>query len=296
MNEQINKFIDYLRYEKNYSEYTVKNYLIDLEQFNNFCIQNKIKDIKKIDYQFIRKYLNFLYENKYSSKSICRHISSLRQLFKYLELKHIINDDPMLLVSNPKIEKKLPKYLNYTDLELFLNTPDTTTVLGLRNAFILELLYSTGIRVSELSNIKIKDIDINQKEIRILGKGSKERIVLFGDVCLELLKKYFNNSRTELEKEPNEYLLLNKNGTKLTVRGIQLIVENTLKQSSLKYNISPHTLRHTFATHLLDSGANLLSVKELLGHDSLSATSIYTHVSNERLKQVYLHAHPRARR
>lgn len=296
MSNILDKFIEYLKYEKNYSEYTIKNYLLDLEQFTNFCNTNNISKFEKIDYQFIRKYLNFLYEKKYTSKSICRHISSLRKLFKFLENKKIINENPMILVSNPKIEKKLPKYLNYIDIDIFLNTPDKNTVLGLRNALILELLYSTGIRVSELSNIKLKDINFVEREIKILGKGSKERIVIFGNTCLNLLNDYINNSRLKLMTKSNEYLLLNKNGNKLSVRGIQLIVEKTLEESSIKYNISPHTLRHTFATHLLDAGADLMSVKELLGHDSLSTTSIYTHISNEKLRQVYLNSHPRARR
>ena len=227
---------------------------------------------------------------------MCRHISSLRKLFKFLEKNGIIADNPMILVSNPKMPKKLPKYLNYTDIELLLNTPNKEEVLGLRNALVLELLYSTGIRVSELSNIKINDINFNEREIRILGKGSKERIVLFGKQCKDLLNEYINKSRNKLLKDSNEYLLLNKNGNKLGVRGIQMIVEKTLKESSIKYNISPHTLRHTFATHLLDAGADLMSVKELLGHDSLSTTSIYTHISNEKLRQVYLNSHPRAKK
>lgn len=296
MESQINEFIEYLRYEKNYSEYTIKNYNIDLEQFSLFCKAQNIKNLSNVDYQFIRKYLNVLYEKNYASKTICRHISSLRRLFDYLEKNKKINDNPMILVSNPKVEKRLPKYLNYSDLDLLLNTPDKNTVLGLRDALILELLYSTGIRVSELSNIKLKDINFSEREIIILGKGKKERIVIFGHVCKNLLNEYINNSRNKLLKNNNEYLLLNKNGNKLSPRGIELIIEKTLQRTSIKYKISPHTLRHTFATHLLDAGADLMSVKELLGHDSLSTTSIYTHLSNEKLRQVYLNAHPRARR
>ena len=296
MNNIFNSFIDYLKYEKNYSSYTIKNYMIDLNQFNNFCNKNHIEQYKNIDYQFIRKYLNFLYERKYCSKTICRHISSLRKFFKYLEKNKFIIDNPMELVTNPKVPKKLPKYLNYNDIENLLRIPNRKDTLGLRNALILELLYSTGIRVSELSNIKLKDINVNEREIIILGKGSKERIVIFGKVCLELLNDYVKTSRKKLLSKENEYLLLNKNGGKLSVRGIQMIVENVLKESSIKYNISPHTLRHTFATHLLDAGADLMSVKELLGHDSLSTTSIYTHISNEKLRQVYLNSHPRARK
>ena len=200
----------------------------------------------------------------------------------------------MLLISNPKLDKKLPNFLYYDELEILLNIPDKENILGLRDSLILELLYSTGVRVSELVNIKMKDINFNEKRILILGKGNKERYVLYGNTLQELLELYLKNSREVLNKN-SEYLILNKNGEKITDRGIRLIINKILKKGELDYHVSPHTLRHTFATHMLENGADLKSVQELLGHSSMSTTQIYTHITNERLRNVYLKTHPRAR-
>lgn len=201
----------------------------------------------------------------------------------------------MILISNPKVEKKLPKVIYSNELDTILNIPDKTTVLGLRDALILELLYSTGVRVSELVSIKIEDINFNKKEIKIFGKGSKERIVLYGNKCSELLVDYISKSRKELYSEYSEdYLLLSKKGRQINQREIRSIIDDVTNKAGLKIHISPHVLRHTFATDLLNNGADLRSVQELLGHESLSTTTIYTHITNERLRNVYLHAHPRA--
>ena len=202
----------------------------------------------------------------------------------------------MTLISNPKIEKKLPKVVYSTELEDILNTPDINTPLGIRDALILELLYSTGVRVSELVSITLNDINFNQKEIRIFGKGSKERIVLFGSRCEEILNNYLNNYRYQLvsDKTDDDYLILSKTGKKINQREIRYIIDDIVNKTGLKIHISPHVLRHTFATDLLNNGADLRSVQQLLGHESLSTTTIYTHISNERLRNVYLHTHPRA--
>jgi len=292
MEKDINNFYDYL-IGKNYSFNTINSYKKDLEQFISFCKNKKIKDV---DYEFIRTYLKFLYDKNYSSKSISRHISTLKSFFKYLMLTEVIKTNPMVLISSPKVDKTLPNYLNYNDLETLLSIPDKNDVLGLRNALILELLYSCGIRVSELVNIKLSDIDFNNNRILIHGKGNKERYVIYGDICSNLLNDYINNSRSKLIKEPNDYLLLNKFGNKITDRAIRMIIEDVIKKSCLKLKVSPHTFRHTFATHLLNEGADLKIVQELLGHENISTTGIYTHVSNERLRRVYLDAHPRAKK
>lgn len=292
MKKHLEEFYKYLE-NKQYSVHTIDSYKKDLEQFSYFC---KDINIKNIDYKFIRKYLSFLYEKKYSSRSINRHISSLKSFFKYLNKVDIKKENPMLLVSGAKQEKKLPNYINYNDLEVLFTIPDQSDILGLRNALILELLYSSGVRVSELVSIKLSDIDFSNKRILIKGKGSKERIVLYGKVCEELLNKYINTSRKELLKQDNDYLLLNKFGNKITDRAIRMIIEDIVKKSSLKLKISPHTLRHTFATHLLNEGADLKTVQQLLGHSSISTTGIYTHVSNERLRKTYLDSHPRAKK
>lgn len=290
--KELDNFYLYLE-NKDYSINTINSYKKDLKQFSLFC---KDIDIKLIDYDFIRKYLKYLYDKKYDSKTISRHISSLKSFFKYLSKMEIIKTNPMVLITNPKVAKQLPNFINYNDLEVLFSVPDKTDKLGLRNALILELLYSCGIRVSELVNIKLSNIDINNNRILILGKGNKERFVLFGSVCNDLLIKYLSESRILLDKNNSEYLLLNKFGNKITDRAIRLIIDDIVKKSCLKLKISPHTLRHTFATHLLNEGADLKIVQELLGHENISTTGIYTHVSNERLRKVYLDAHPRAKK
>ena len=289
--KELNDFYKYLE-NKGYSNNTILSYKKDLNQFKDYCKDVKIKNI---DYNFIRLYLQFLHNKKYTNKSIARHISTLKSFFKYLTQNEIIKENPCLLISNPKIEKKLPNYINYNDLEILFSIPDKNDILGLRNLLILELLYSTGIRVSELVNIKLSDIDFVNNRIIILGKGNKERYVLYGKVCHDLLNDYLNKSRNKLNRN-SEYLLLNKLGNKITDRSIRMIIDDIVKKSCLKLNISPHTLRHTFATHLLNEGADLKIVQELLGHENISTTGIYTHVSNERLRKVYLDAHPRAKK
>lgn len=292
MKKELQNFYSYLE-EKEYSINTIKNYKKDLEQFLFYC---KNKSISMITYHDIRKYLQFLYTKKYTSRSISRHISSLKSFFKYLTKTEQIKVNPMLLISNPKLEKKLPNYINYKDLEVLFHIPDQNDVLGLRNALVLELLYSSGVRVSELVNIKLSDIDFQNERILIVGKGNKERYVLYGEVCKNLLHKYLKESRSKLVKTSNDYLLLNKFGNKITDRAIRMIIDDIVKKSSLKLNVSPHTLRHTFATHLLNEGADLKLVQDLLGHANIATTGIYTHVSNERLRKVYLDAHPRAKK
>ena len=296
MVEELNRFIKYLNIEKNYSDYTILNYEKDIKEFLKFLNKECIDSYIDVDYKVLRLYLNEMFDKKYSSKTVSRHLSSLRTFFKYLSKEEIISFNPMILISNPKEEKKLPSYLNYKQLEDILDIPDTNNLLGLRDASILELLYSTGIRVGELVNIKIADIDFNENRIKILGKGNKERYVLFGNKCRELIKKYIKESRPQLLKDNSDYLYLNTKGTPISIRTTENMVNNVVEKSSIKFNVSPHTLRHTFATHMLDNGSDLNSVKELLGHSNINTTAIYTHVSNERLRSVYLNCHPRAKK
>lgn len=290
----IELFLNYIDIEKNYSNYTLINYKNDLTEYYDFLNKECIK-IEDSDYKVIRNYLSYMYDKKYSTKTISRHISSLRSFYKYMKRENFIKSNPMTLISNPKTESKLPHFLYYNELETILNIPDKSKPLGQRDSVILELLYSTGVRVSELVNIKLSDIDFCLKKIRIMGKGSKMRIVLYGEFLRNLLDLYLNDGRIKIVRNNSEYLILNKNGDKLTTRGVRVIIDNILKKGEIDFHISPHVLRHTFATHMLDSGADLKSVQELLGHENLSTTQIYTHVSNERLKNVYLHAHPRAK-
>jgi len=284
----VDKFLDYLKYEKNFSDHTIINYRIDLEEFYNYLNGKKINTI---DVNFVREYLKELYNKKYSSSSISRKVSSLKSYFKYLEAENKIKTNPMSLISNPKKEKKLPNFLNYNDLEKLLNTPDKDTEEGIRDSLILEMLYSTGIRVSELVNIEIKNINFEEHKILVLGKGNKERYVYYGTKCQKILDDYL-----KIRKANTNYLLVNKHGNKLNERTVRKIIEETTKKARLNVHVTPHVLRHTYATHMLNEGADLKSVGDLLGHENLSTTQIYTHVSNERLRNVYLNSHPRAKK
>lgn len=290
------EFLKYLDVEKRYSSKTIQNYDIDLTQFINYLKNNNIFNIKEVTYEVLRKYLEFLYEQKYSNKTICRHISSIKSYYKFLMNNNYIKDNPSILINSPKMEFRLPNYLNVIELEKIFSIPNQNTNIGKRDILILEMFYSTGIRLSELVNIRIKDIDKGNREIKVIGKGNKERIVFFSTKCLEYLNDYLDNARYYLIKKENDYLFLNNNGNPLTTSGIEYIINKILKQSNLNIKLTPHTLRHTFATHMLNEGADLMTVKELLGHSNISTTGIYTHVSNEQLRKTYLNAHPRARR
>lgn len=287
----IDEFIKYIQ-NKNYSNYTISCYEKDLNQYLDFLKENK-KNILEVDYKFLRSYLSMLYDKNYAKKTIARHISSLKSFYKFLFKNNIIDKNPMVLIKTPKLDKKLPKFLYYDDIDALLNVPDTSTFLGLRDALILEVLYSTGIRVSELVNIEIKDINFSENTILILGKGNKERYVIYGSKMENLLEKYIKERATF---HPNhDYLFVNRYYGKISDRSIRKIIDTNIKKGALNLKISPHTLRHTFATHMLDSGADIEIVKELLGHESLSTTQIYTHVTNESLKRVYDKSHPRAK-
>lgn len=296
MREYILNFLDEEKLEKNYSKLTIDGYYRDLSIFLEYLNENNISSYNAVDYKDIRLYINYLYDLKYTNKTISRHISSLRSFFKYLKKENIIDNNPMLLVSNPKLEKKLPKYLNFDDTEKLLNAFDNKNYVSIRNSLILEILYSTGIRVGEITNIKVSDISISNETIKVTGKGNKERIVYFGSRCKNLLNLYFKESYNKLNKNNVDYLLLSKTGKKINEREIRTIVDDAAVIAGIKIKISPHVLRHTFATHMLQDGADLRSVQELLGHENLSTTQIYTHLTNEKIRNIYLNAHPRARR
>lgn len=294
MTKHIDSFIEYITFQRRYSKDTIINYVDDLDDFESYLEDRHITNIKQVDYNLVREYLMLLHDKKYAKKTISRHISTLKSFFKYLLSEHIIDNNPMTLITTPKLDKKLPQVLYYDDLDKLLNIPNGDTFKDLRDSLILELLYSTGIRVSELVDIKIKDINQSEMQINIWGKGSKERIVIYGKLCEKKLITYMRK-RSELNKGGSDYLLLNNHGKPLTTRGVRYIIDQIIKKGGLKFHISPHVLRHTFATHMLNEGADLKSVQELLGHENLSTTQIYTHVSNERLRNVYLQSHPRAK-
>lgn len=295
-NGYLNSYLDYLKYQKNYSEYTVISYCNDIVEYLEY-LETESLNFKKIEYSDIRFYLMYLKEEKKdNNSSIDRKLSALRGFYKYLANEKIVANNAFSLVNGPKKEKKLPRYFEYNELEELFLVPDKSTALGQRDLLLLELLYATGVRVGELTNIKVKDIDLSSKSILILGKGNKERIVTYGDYCEEVLKEYLSDGYIRLNLNKEEYLFLNKNGGQLTERGVRYILDQIIKKTSLNKNISPHMLRHSFATHLLNSGCDLLTVQKLLGHESIKATQIYTHVTTDRLKEVYYNSFPRAKK
>lgn len=297
MQKELERFIKYLEIEKNYSEYTISNYKNDISEFILFLQTEKISNFKIVDYQLLRKYLMLLYDKELSKRSVSRKISTLRSFFKWLMREDKIKSNPTILLVSPKKDKKLPKFINSIDLATIFNSINTLTPLGKRDTTLLEMFYSTGIRVGEIVQIKLKDIESDYQRIKIHGKGNKERYVLYGKVLEEKINQYLNNGRLELLKEKKcDYLFVNHLGNPITTRGVRDIFKRILQKTSLDFQVHPHMLRHTFATHMLENGADLKAVQELLGHENLSTTQIYTHVTNQRLRDVYLRTHPRSRK
>ena len=294
--KELDDYCDYLKYQKNYSDYTITSYKTDIEEYLDY-INSEGLNFKDIEYSDIRFYLMYLKDTKKDiNSSIDRKLSSLRGFYKFMANEGIVKTNVFSIVNGPKKSKKLPHYFEYNELEELFEIPDINTPLGQRDSLLLEMLYATGCRVGELVNIKISDIDLGRRNILILGKGNKERFVTYGEYCEDILKKYLNDGYYKLNREDNGYLFLNNNGGKLTERGVRYILDHIIKQTSLNKNISPHMIRHSFATHLLNEGCDLLTVQKLLGHESIKATQIYTHVTTDRLKEVYFHSFPRAKK
>lgn len=290
----INDYLDFLKYQKNYSDYTIINYSNDIEEFLNYLSRENL-DFKSIEYSDIRFYLMYLKDEKHDdNSSISRKLSSLRGFYKYMANEGIVKTNVFSLVNGPKKSKKLPRYFEYNELEQLFSVPNINTPLGQRDSLLLEMLYATGVRVGELVNIKVKDIDLGRRNIIILGKGNKERYVTYGEYCEDILKKYLDDGYILLNKSNSEYLFLNNNGGNLTERGVRYILDELIKKTSINKKISPHMIRHSFATHLLNEGCDLLTVQKLLGHESIKATQVYTHVTTDRLKEVYFKNFPRA--
>ena len=278
--KEVDNFLHYLKEELNYSEFTIKNYQLDLTDFFKYVNASNI-DFLNIENIHVRGYLKYLDTCNLKNTTISRRISALRTFYNYLLEKGFVKSNIFLNVKNPKLEKKLPNYLNYTEIEELLASIDTRTDEGLERRLLIEMFYSTGCRVGEMVNVKISDIDFYNKTIKVMGKGSKERIVYYGDYASKYLEDYLKN------KDKKGYLFTNKRGEKLTIEEVEYIVRDIMKHISIKTHVTPHTLRHTFATHLLNNGADIRTVQELLGHANLSTTGIYTHVSSDRLKDVY---------
>lgn len=285
---KINYIGDFSNYilKKNYSINTYMSYIDDLYFFYLFINKN----LCKVCEEDIRAYLSYLNKSNKSISTIRRIISSFKSFYKYLYLNDYIEkkDYPLVKISYPKQEKKLPKFIYYNDL-LEIIEKSSHDKYGLRDKLIIEMLYATGLRASELVNIKISDIDFNNRRIIVTGKGNKQRIVYYGEYAEEVLKKYI--AKYDLNKD--NYLFINSKGQKITDRGVRYIIDNIMKKLSIKVHVTPHVLRHTFATDMLNNGCDIRVVQELLGHSSLKTTEIYTHVTNEHLKEVYYNCFPR---
>lgn len=295
MDKNIESFSEYLKYQRNYSEYTITSYKDDLKLYKEY-LERESLDYKKIEYTDLRNFLRYLKEEKKEkNSSICRNLSALRTFYNYLLTKEITTSNPFTYINGPKKERRLPRYFEYNELEELFSVPDLKDPFGQRNRLILELLYASGMRVGELVNIKVKDINKYDLTIKILGKGNKERLVHFGEYAKEIMELYLKDGYKKLNIDNLEYLLINNKHTKLTERGVRDILDKIIKQTDISKHISPHMLRHTFATHLLNEGCDILSVQKLLGHESISATGIYTHVTTDHLKSVYYNSFPRAK-
>lgn len=290
MDRYIEKFLTYLEIEKNVSAHTLLNYRIDLKQLRVFIEAKDVWHINRLD---IRKYLAFLKERNLKKRSISRKMSCLRSFFKFLLREGYIAANPLSDIASPKIEKTLPIFLDVDKVVKLLESPEQSTLLGLRDRAILETLYSTGIRVGELIGLSIERIDFIAGMIKVYAKGKKERLVPIGDKALRAIRAYLIERKTTPQKE-NPALFLNRDDKRLSVEGVHKLLNKYIERTALKDKISAHTLRHSFATHLLDRGADLRSVQELLGHATLSTTQIYTHITTQRMKSVYEKAHPRA--
>ena len=288
--KEILGYLNYLQVVKKYSDCTILGYKEDLLELYDFK-----NNVLKYSEEEVRDYLEYLYSRGLSRNTISRKLSSIRSFYRYMEDEGKIFQNYFKEVSNPKKKSLLPKYARDSDLEKMFHAFSLDDAFGQRNALVLEMLYATGVRVSELVNICVGDINLYDTTIHILGKGRKERVVFFDSYCEDVLRKYLNDGYLKLNQKQSKYLFLNKNGEKLSSRYVRKIIDMAVLKCGVDYHISPHTLRHTFATDMLNNGADLMTVKELLGHSSVNTTGIYTHVSNERLRNVYEFAHPRGK-
>jgi integrase/recombinase XerC len=299
--QYIKEFTDYLVAEKNASPHTLKSYLNDIFQFKDFLKESghdgESSKIDSIDRLAIRSYLGFLYDKKFSASTMRRKLSTLSSFFRFLCREGYIQSNVVKSVPAPKMENKLPSFLSVDEMFRLIDLPNGEGFLVVRDRAIMELFYSTGVRISELVSLKIEDIDRTAKMVKVLGKGGKERLLPFGKKCGEALDKYEKARSDKIisTKENCEYLFLNHRGKGITTRGVRKIIEKYVTTGNFPGKVSPHSIRHSFATHLLEGGADLRSIQELLGHSSLSTTQKYTHLTIDKLVETYDQSHPRAK-
>lgn len=295
MNVSLKLFLEYLQIEKNYSQYTIEHYQHDIREFQLFMSEQAIQAFADVQYMDVRIYLTKLFNKKLARKSVARKISSMRTLYKFLLREKLVDQNPFSQVVIPKSEKRLPDFFYEEELAHVFEACDISTPLGQRNKALLELLYATGIRVSECCQIRLPDLDMYLSTVLVHGKGQKERYVPFGSFAQDALEQYIQEGRKKLlTNNGHDFLFVNFRGGPLTTRGVRTILNSIIDKSSLDGKIHPHMLRHTFATHLLNNGADMRTVQELLGHAYLSSTQVYTHVTNDYLRKMYMTHHPRA--
>ncbi|HWO77945.1 MAG TPA: tyrosine recombinase XerC [Bacillus sp. (in: firmicutes)] len=295
--QALSEFKEYMQIEKNYSSLTIQHYTKDIDTFFQFMKQQGITKLSDVSYFDARLFISKLFDEAYKRSSISRKISSLRSFYAFLMREGKIEQNPFQMLSLPKKEKRLPSFFYEEEMEKLLNSPFDNGPIGQRDQLLLELLYSTGIRVSEAEGLKLENIDFSVGTILVYGKGKKERYIPFGSYARDLLRIYINDGRQQLiqkGKQNHSFLFVNFRGGPLTARGMRDILNKIMNQAAMHANIHPHMLRHTFATHLLNNGADLRSVQELLGHSNLSSTQVYTHVTKEHLRKTYQTFHPRA--
>jgi integrase/recombinase XerC len=296
MNSLLDRFLTHLRVARNASPYTIKNYGNDIGQFLDYCREQGVPSVEQVDRSLLRRYLAELDVVGYAKASVARRVAELRSFGDFLVRENVLDQNTFRKISAPRIPKRLPQYLTVAEVEALLAVPDTTKPRGLRDRAIVEVLYAAGMRVSELVSLNVGDVDLAQASVHLVGKGNKERVVLLGRPGVRAVWAYLEEGRPQLlGKEPTKGLWLNHRGGRLTVRGVALILNRAGELAGIRTRVSPHILRHTFATHLLDGGADLRVVQELLGHADLVTTQIYTHVSQARAREVYMRAHPRAK-
>lgn len=295
MHEQIEDYLHYLQVERGLSANTIQSYRQDLQEADAF-FKTQTKSIAEIDQFVILNFLEQLQQQRKARNTVIRVVSTLRRFFQYLVQFGVIKDDPMLKVDSPKKAQTLPDVLTVTQVNQLLSMPNINQKLGIRDRAILETLYATGLRVSELVNLKLGDLHLPMNLLQTIGKGDKERIIPISDVAVDWLNRYLTTTRVALlDGKPNtEFIFLNAHGRQLTRQAIWLMIKKYVNQAGIKRHVTPHTLRHSFATHLLENGADLRIVQELLGHSDISTTQIYTHVSHQHLTEVYNKYHPRA--
>ena len=295
MQEVFNRYINYLEAERNVSPYTVRNYTTDLLDFFQFLGTKGIGSLKEVDRYVVRDYLSHLMGRGLVKASIARKLSAIRSFYRYLLREEMISTSPVATTSSPKLDRRLPAFLTIEEVEKLLKAPDLSKPVGQRDRALLELLYASGLRVSELVSLTPEQVDLDSREIRVWGKGAKERITLMGKPAATALSDYLSQGRPELLGEKkSRALFLNRYGERLTERMVQKILDDYASKAGIGKKVHPHMLRHTFATHLLDGGADLRVVQELLGHANLSSTQIYTHVTKSQARKIYLSAHPMA--